>query len=361
MNPSTDITTTASTTTATTPTPPHPPSSPPLPPSAAKAASVDPLATTSPVVTSPSPSPAPAPPARKPQLGFSLAPSSAAFAFSPIPAQPTHDSNAFSSAPEPPSIPPLKGFASAAQALQKQREPKKRGLADFNNGGGDDEPRSFFQTANQGRKRQQVQEQQLGPAKAVGGASDLHYAFEVTAIGLQYYKGVAALLAPSSRFALLREPENEHDEDGKIAVFLLPERDGLFRKESLNFNFFADQHFSQIFKCMTVYLTFVKVAASRRKMNARPRCRGTYPGILPHSSSRDDRRQRSGLFQSGRTSSRENASGLMLVSPSAPGAGVHFSSRSSNFNKCQVNGHTLEILREMLVCKKNKTERFFPK
>ena len=43
------------------------------------------------------------------------------------------------------------------------------------------------------------------------------------------------------------------------------------------------------------------------------------PGSQPHSGSRDDRRQRSGLVQSGMTpSSRENASGLMLASPSAP-------------------------------------------
>ena len=51
----------------------------------------------------------------------------------------------------------------------------------------------------------------------------------------------------------------------------------------------------------------------------------------------------SGLIQSGRAPSRENVSGLMLVSPSAPGAGVHFVSRSSNYNKCQVNGQTLKF------------------
>lgn len=227
MDPSTDNVTTSSATTTAAPTPPQAPSSPFLPPSAAKAACVDPLTRTSPVVNSPSPSPAPIPPARKPQLGFSLASSSAAFALSPIPAQPTHESSAFSLASESPSVPPLQGFASAAQILQKQREPEKRGIADFSSGGSDDEPSSFFQTANQGRKRQQVQEQQLGPAKAARGASDLqghNHAFEVTVIGLQYYEAAAGLLSSSSRFVLLREPENEHDESA-IAVFLLPERE----------------------------------------------------------------------------------------------------------------------------------------
>ena len=49
------------------------------------------------------------------------------------------------------------------------------------------------------------------------------------------------------------------------------------------------------------------------------RHRGIYPGIQPHTFFRGDRRQRSGLVQSGMaSSSRENASGLMLVSPSVP-------------------------------------------
>jgi hypothetical protein len=59
------------------------------------------------------------------------------------------------------------------------------------------------------------------------------------------------------------------------------------------------------------------------------------------------------MVQSGRASSlRENASGLMLVSPSAPGAGFHFSSRSSNFQESLVNGQLLEKLLSVLVCQK---------
>lgn len=211
-----------------TPGPPRrPPLLPPLLPCAANASSIDPLThtRTSPVASSPPPSLGPAQPVRKRQLGFSLASSSAAFAFSPIPAQPSHDSSAFSSASESPSVPPLQGFASAAQVLQKQREPKNRGLADFSNGGNDDdEPRSIFQTANQGRKRQQVEEQQLASAKAAGDAGELQHAFEVTVIGLQYYEAVADRLKSSSRFNLLREPKNEHDENA-IAVFLVPAAD----------------------------------------------------------------------------------------------------------------------------------------
>jgi len=119
----------------------------------------------------------------------------------------------------------LQDFASAAQVLQKQRELRKRGLADFSNGGNDDdEPRSIFQTANQGRKRQQVEEQQLASAKAAGDAGELQHAFEVTVIGLQYYEAVVDRLKSSSRFNLLREPKNEHDENA-IAVFLVPAAD----------------------------------------------------------------------------------------------------------------------------------------
>lgn len=69
------------------------------------------------------------------------------------------------------------------------------------------------------------QEQQLGPAKAAKDLQQHNHSFEVTVVGLQYHEAVADLLKSSSRFILLREPENEHDENA-IAVFLVPGEDG---------------------------------------------------------------------------------------------------------------------------------------
>jgi len=70
---------------------------------------------------------------------------------------------------------------------------------------------------------------------------------------------------------------------------------------------------SSFFANLAIYATTTECA----KKEGPPRVTRDIPGSQPHSDSRDDRRQRSGLFKAGMASSfRENASGLMLVSPS---------------------------------------------
>lgn len=109
---------------------------------------------------------------------------------------------------------------------EQQEIGTKREVTECINGGGDDEPRPIFETANQGHKRQQVhQGQRFGTAGIEKGTDNRILAFEVTVVGLQHHEAAGELL-PSSyavhpRLYLRREPENEHDENA-IAVIMLP-------------------------------------------------------------------------------------------------------------------------------------------